>query len=346
MIKAGIVGASGFAGAELMRIITGHPEVEIAFVTANQHKGTAVSDLYPNLTGVVEKNFTIYDPSLLKSAEVVFVGLPHGASMQVVPEIAAKGVKVIDLSGDFRFSDAAVYESWYGVEHAARGMLGRAAYGLSEIYADGIKKAAFVSNPGCYATGALLALAPLIKGDMIHSNTIVIDSKSGASGAGRSPKQETLYCTIDENLSGYKVGGKHQHIPEIEMVLSDLAKEEIAVTFTPHLVPMGRGILTTAYATLSKRLTTVQVIELFSKYYEGKPFVKVLPEEKMPQTKAVAGSNYCHIGLAVDARTNRAVVLSAIDNLVKGASGQAVQNMNLMLGLPEDMGLEMIGLYP
>ncbi len=346
MIKVGVVGASGYSGAELLRILAGHPEAEVSFATAGKHAGKAIAELYPNLVGFYDSKFVPYDSGIAKSADVVFVGLPHGSSMKVVPELISSGAKVVDLSGDFRFSDAAVYESWYGAVHEAPNLIGKAAYGLPEIYGEGIAKANFVSNPGCYPTGAILALAPLVKSGAIDPGSIVIDSKSGASGAGRTPKAETLYGSIGENVTAYKVGGRHQHVPEMEMVLSELAGTDVVVTFTPHLAPMSRGILTTAYANLTSASSTGELIELAAEFYGGKPFVKVLPEGIMPQTKAIAGTNFCHIGIAVDARAGRAVVVSAIDNLVKGAAGQAVQNMNLMFGLEEAIGLASPGLYP
>ena len=346
MIKAGIVGASGYSGAELLRILAGHPEAEVSFATAGKHAGKAIAELHPNFIGFYDSKFVSYDPDLAESADVVFVGLPHGSSMKVVPELVSKGVRVVDLSGDFRFSDAAAYESWYGAVHEAPHLIGKAAYGLPEIYGEKIAKADFVSNPGCYPTGAALALAPFIKSGVVDPASIVIDSKSGASGAGRAPKDETLYGSIAENITAYKAGGKHQHIPEMEMVLSDLAGRDVVVSFTPHLAPMIRGILTTAYANLNSAMSTGELIELATEFYGGRPFIKVLPEGIMPQTKAVAGTNFCHIGIALDARAGRVVIASAIDNLVKGAAGQAIQNMNLMFGLDETAGLASAGLYP
>lgn len=346
MIKVGILGASGFTGAELMRILAGHPEVELAFTTANQYAGTPVADLYPNLTGIVDLEFLNYEPSLADGVDIVFAGLPHGSSMEFVPKLVTHDVKVVDLSGDFRFTDAEVYETWYDAPHTASGLLGRAVYGLTELYRDKIAESSFVANPGCYPTGALLALAPLIKLGVIEPTTIIIDALSGATGAGRTPKPETLYCAIDENLTAYKVGGRHQHTPEMEMVLSDMAGADLVVSFTPHLVPVGRAILTTAYADLPGHMETGDLIEKVSRFYNDERFVKVLPEGKMPQTKAVAGSNNCHLGYAVDARAGRVVAVSAIDNLVKGAAGQAVQNMNVMFGIDEAAGLTAIGLYP
>ncbi|MCL4498769.1 MAG: N-acetyl-gamma-glutamyl-phosphate reductase [Chloroflexi bacterium] len=346
MIKVGIIGASGYAGAELMRIVAGHPGAEIAFVTANQYMGSCVSDLYPNLTGIVELEYVEFEPEQVSGADIVFVGLPHGASMEIVPQLVSRNVKIIDLSGDFRLSDAEVYESWYGLRHIAPEIIGRAVYGLTELYREEVSKASFVSNPGCYPTGSALALAPVVKEGLIDLDSILIDAKSGASGAGRSAKLETHYCTIDENFTAYKVGGKHQHTPEIERVLGDMAGRDLVVGFTPHLIPMSRGILTTAYAGLKGSATVESLVELYRRFYEGCTFVKILDGGKMPQTKAVSGSNYCHIGIAVDARTKRVVIVSAIDNLVKGAAGQAVQNMNLMFGLEEEVGLTAAGLYP
>ncbi|MHB0976035.1 MAG: N-acetyl-gamma-glutamyl-phosphate reductase [Candidatus Aquicultorales bacterium] len=345
MTKVGIIGASGYTGVELMRLLVSHPEVEIAFATANTYKGTPVADLYPNFTSSTDMSFTEFTPDLLSGVDLVFLALPHGKAMEVVPQVVSAGVKIVDLSGDFRFADAAVYESWYGVAHSAAGFIGGATYGLTEIYRERVAEAGFVANPGCYPTGALLAAAPFVKARAIDLGSLIVDAKSGASGAGRTPKHETLYGSIDENLTAYKVG-KHQHTPEIEMVLSDLAGFDTVVSFTPHLAPMTRGILSTVYADLSSKLSTAELLETAADFYAEDYFVKVLPEGKMPQTKAVAGSNFCHIGAVSDTRSGRAIIVSAIDNLVKGAAGQAIQNMNLMLRRPEETGLTQLGLYP
>lgn len=345
-LKIGIIGGSGYTGAELMRLSATHPEMHVKYITANKYAGTRVDALYPNLTGIIDTEFRVYELDEAKKNDVIFLALPHGKAMEVAPELLNAGCRVIDLSGDFRLSEAIVYESWYKKPHTNKELLGKAVYGLPELYADKIKSATFVSNPGCYVTSALLALTPLLKNKSIDTKGIVVDSLSGVSGAGRDAKPETHFCKVDENLTAYKVGGIHQHIPEIEQYLSDIADEKIMISFTPHLMPVSRGILTTVYADINKTATVDSMIDLFSTYYNAKPFAKVLSEGQMPQTKSVLGSNYCHIGLEIDERTGKIIVISAIDNLVKGASGQAIQNMNLMMGLPEDTGLLGCGLWP
>jgi N-acetyl-gamma-glutamyl-phosphate reductase len=345
-LKVGIIGGSGFTGAELMRLAVNHPEIEIGYVTANQYAGTRVDMLYPSLTGIIDKEFESYDLEKAKKNDILFLALPHGKAMEVAPELLQAGCKVIDLSGDFRLDDADTYEAWYKTPHTNHELLGKAVYGLPELYSEQIKKASFVSNPGCYVTAAILALAPLLKSKDISTKGIVINSLSGVSGAGRDAKPETHFCKVDENLVAYKVGGTHQHIPEIEQYLTDVAGEDITISFTPHLMPISRGILTTAYADLATQASVNDLIDVFEGFYEGKPFVKVLSNGIMPQTKSVLGSNYCHIGIAVDGRTGKVIIISVIDNLVKGASGQAIHNMNLMMGFPEETGLKGCGLWP
>ncbi|MBE0447811.1 MAG: N-acetyl-gamma-glutamyl-phosphate reductase [Actinobacteria bacterium] len=346
-LKVGIIGASGYTGAELIRLAAGHPEIEIGYVTANQYQGARVDELYPHLTGISDLVYDAYDLEVAGSkADVFFLALPHGKAMEVAPGLLDAGHKVIDLSGDFRLDDAGVYEAWYKREHTNPELIGRAVYGLPELYEEEIKSANFISNPGCYPTGVLLALAPLISEKLISTDGIVINSLSGASGAGRDPKPGTHFCKIDGSLTAYKVGGVHQHTPEIEQYMSDIAGKAITVSFTPHLMPVSRGILTTAYADMADFVDLDRLIALYKSFYKDKPFVLILPSGQYPQTKNVAGSNYCHIGIALDVRTGKVIIISAIDNLVKGASGQAIQNMNLMVGLPQDMGLRHAGLMP
>ncbi|MDI6717335.1 MAG: N-acetyl-gamma-glutamyl-phosphate reductase [Actinomycetota bacterium] len=346
-LKVGIIGASGYTGSELIRLAAGHPEISIEYVTANQYKGMAVSDLYPHLTGVYDGKYESFDlDTAIAKADVFFLALPHGKAMEVAPDILEAGCKVIDLSGDFRLSDPTVYEVWYKKEHTRPDLIEKAVYGLPEIYEEKIKKASFVSNPGCYPTGAILALAPLLSEGLIDTEGIVINSLSGVSGAGREPKPETHFCKVEGSLTAYKVGGIHQHTPEIEQYLSDIASKPIVISFTPHLMPISRGILTTAYTDAVGSTSLDELLDLYKLYYKGKTFVHILPRGQYPQTKNVAGSNYCHIGLAFDERTNKIIVISAIDNLVKGASGQAIQNLNIMMGFPQDMGLKHAGLMP
>ncbi|MCL6471853.1 MAG: N-acetyl-gamma-glutamyl-phosphate reductase [Firmicutes bacterium] len=346
-VKVGIIGASGYTGAELIRLAAAHPEMEVVYATANQYQNIAVAELYPHLNGVTSLVFEPYDfENALGKADLFFLALPHGQGMKITTALLDAGCRVVDLSGDFRLNDAATYEEWYKTAHINPQLMLRATYGLPELYEQKIKESTFVSNPGCYPTGAILALAPLFSAKLVKPDSIIIDSLSGVSGAGRDPKPATHFCKVDESLTAYKVGGIHQHTPEIEQYLSDIAGEKVKVSFTPHLVPITRGILTTAYIEAAEKVELAELIVLYQEYYRNKPFVCILPQGQYPETKNVMGSNYCHIGLAYDKRTNRIIVISAIDNLVKGASGQAIQNMNIMLGLPQDMGLKVVGLAP
>lgn len=351
MVRVGIVGASGYTGSELIRFLLNHSKAELTYVTAHRYVGQKVSSLYPNFAGVcdlVYRNFPADGGAAeaKEAAEVLFIALPHGASMEVVAQVLDGEHKIIDLSGDFRFADKEIYESWYGMPHKCPTLLGMAVYGLPEVNRKAIKGTNFVSNPGCYPTGAILATAPLLAKGLVLEQDIIIDALTGVSGSGRAAKENTHYCYCDENVSSYKVGGVHQHIPEMEQEMSKIAGEEVRISFTPHLAPFSRGIYTTAYCNLKKDLSTTELIKIFSEFYEGEYFVKVLPEGEYPQVKSVAGSNFCHIGLKVDERTGRVIVISAIDNLAKGASGQAIQNMNIMCGFDETEGLTGVGLMP
>lgn len=347
MLKVGIIGASGYTGAELIRLLVNHPKVEIAHVTANQYAGKKVSFLYPNLTGIFDASFEKFDSQKAKEVtDVLFIALPHGTAMEVIPELLDENHKVIDLSGDFRFSDQEIYEKWYKIPHKSPSLLGLAIYGLPELNRDEIKKTNFLTNPGCYPTGAILAVAPFLTKGLIFEEDIIIDALTGVSGSGRAAKDETHYCYCDENVSSYKVGGVHQHIPEMEQEMEKIAGAQVRISFTPHLVPFSRGIYTTCYCDLKEDISTEELIDIASKFYKDDYFIKVLPDGEYPQIKAVAGSNFCHIGLKVDERTGRAIIISAIDNLVKGASGQAIQNMNLMCGFDETEGLTSVGMIP
>lgn len=346
MLKVAVVGAAGYTGAELVRVLVGHPEAELRTITSDSYQGKKVSSLYPNLGGVCDLAFAPHSAREVKSADVVFVCVPHGQSMKIVPGLLDGKRKLIDLSGDFRLETAAEYERWYGSKHTAPDLLGEAVYGLPEVNRAAIQKASFVSNPGCYPTAVVLGLAPLAGGGLVFAQDIVVDALTGVSGSGRAPSDEVHYCACDENVSSYKVGGVHQHIPEMELNLGKLAGEAVTLSFTPHVVPLSRAIYATAYADLKEDKSTAELSELYADYYRDSQFVKVLSQGEQPQAKAVAGSNFCHVSAQVDARCGRAVVISAIDNLVKGASGQAVQNMNLMCGLPEETGLTNVGLYP
>lgn len=346
MTAVGVVGASGYSGAELVRLLSNRTDVQISYLTAKQYEGWRVSDLYPNLTGICNETFTGFDPDVaLDKAEVIFLALPHGKAIDATAALGRGRVKIIDLSGDLRLKDPALYEEWYGFEHPAPELLKEAVYGLTELKAKEIGGAWLVSNPGCYPTGALLAAAPLLSEGLLEGD-VVINSLTGVSGSGRQISDGVHYCACDENAMPYKVGGIHQHIPEMEQVMSEVADRSVRVSFVPILAPFSRGILTSLTARLADSVSVEQLTQLYKGYYVGKRFVRVLDGGQMPGVKAVAGSNYCHIGLALDERLGRINVISAIDNLGKGAAGQAIQNMNVMLGLPEDEGLRIAGVYP
>jgi N-acetyl-gamma-glutamyl-phosphate reductase len=341
MIRAVVAGATGYAGAELVRILSGHPGVALTAVTSRQFTGQRFDRVFPAMAGrldlVCEE---LGAERLCEKADIVFTALPHKLPMGVVPEILERGRKVVDLSADFRFKDPAVYESVYQ-PHSAAYLLEEAVYGLSEVHAAAIRNSRLVGNPGCYPTSVLLPLVPLLAGGLLDPKGLVADSKSGVSGAGRSPSLTVHFCEVNESFKAYKVAA-HRHAPEMEVELSRQAGAPVALTFVPHLVPMTRGMLTTIYARPSGRLTEATVRECLSDYYAGRPFVRLRPAGMPPDTLHVRGTNFCDIGWVFDQRNERLVLMSAIDNLVKGAAGQAVQNMNLMFGLDEGAGLDMI----
>jgi N-acetyl-gamma-glutamyl-phosphate reductase len=304
-----------------------------------------VSAVFPALAGICPLNFSWPDPARLTAlADLFFVALPHQTAMAVIPALLAAGAKVVDLSADFRFRDRATYEQWYQ-EHTAPDLLAEAVYGLPELYRQDIKAARLVGNPGCYPTSVILGLAPLLAAGFIDPHSIIADCKSGVSGAGRSVSLGTLYCEVNDGFRAYKVAG-HRHTPEMEQELSRLAGEPLTITFTPHLVPMSRGILATIYAAPNRDLDMAALNAAYAKFYQGEPFVRLCQGDVLPNTVAVRGSNYCDIAIRLDRRANRLIVVSAIDNLTRGASGQAVSNMNLMLGFPETQGLEMVPWVP
>jgi N-acetyl-gamma-glutamyl-phosphate reductase len=345
-IKVGIIGATGYAGAELVRILSAHPQVELVALVTQSYGGKAFCEVYPHLYKYVMLECRELDlPALADKADVVFAALPHGHAVPVAGEVLGRGKKFIDLGADFRFGRRDVYEQWYKVEHSGEKLLEQAVYGLPEIHRDKIRSASLVGNPGCYPTSVILGLAPLLRNGLIDPGSIIIDSKSGVSGAGRGLSLGTHFSEVNENFRAYNVG-VHRHTPEIEQELSKLAGEDVVVSFTPHLTPMNRGILSTMYAGLKQEMTLEQVRSVYEEFYRSEFFVRLLPPGILPQTKAVTGSNHCDIVPVVDPRTGRVVVISAIDNLIKGAAGQAVQNMNLMFGLPETTGLDRPGLYP
>lgn len=341
-----IIGASGFTGIELLRILQSHPQCDITYVTSETYAGKRVADLYPSYEGSGDLRFSKYDLGLIAdNSDLVFLAVPHGESMDFVPGLLESGVKVIDLSGDFRFSDAGIYEHWYGLEHKAQTYLQEAVYGLPEINRERIAHARLVANPGCYPTAAILGILPAIVNDVIVKDSIIIDAKSGVSGAGRSANEKTHYVRRNDSITAYAIA-THKHTPEIETQLSSVCGAEIKVSFTPHLTPMSRGILATIYAQLSKPLTQNEAADIYISHYTREPFIKVLSPPAIPETGFVRGSNMAQIGVTVDERVGRLVIVAAIDNLVKGASGQAIQNLNIMSGLHETTSLRTIGLYP
>ncbi len=345
MYNVAVVGASGYTGVELVRLLANHPEVNLTCLTSRQHAGRAFSEVFPSITGVVDLVCDPIDVDLINSkADVIFTALPHKTAMEVVPAFVSAGKKVIDLSADYRLQDTSVYQQWYQ-EHTSPELIASAAYGLPELYRQQIAASSLVANPGCYPTSAALALLPLVEHGLIETKSIVIDSKSGTSGAGRAAKEASLYCEVNESFRAYGVGS-HRHTPEIEQTLSSVHQAPVTVSFTPHLLPVSRGILSTCYATLVRSQTTSDLLQLFDARYSQEPFVRVKPEGFIPDIAHVRGSNYCDIGVVSDPRSGRVVVVSVIDNLVKGASGQAVQNMNLMLGLEEGAGLNVVPLFP
>jgi len=344
MIRAGIVGATGYAGAELVRILSGHPQVELTILTSRQFAGVKFDDVYPAMSGCV--NLVCQELVVEKvcdSADVVFTALPHQLPMTLVPEFIKRNMRVVDLSADFRFNDAAVYESAYQ-PHTAKDLLAKAVYGLSEIYFEDIRSANLIGNPGCYPTGVLLPLIPLVKEGLLDLNTLIVDSKSGVSGAGRSVSLTSHFCEANESFKAYKVA-VHRHNPEMEAILSRAANQPVKLTFVPHLVPMSRGMLTTVYARPVAALKPEDIIDCYTSVYAKHPFIRLCAKERVPDTLHVKGTNFCDIGFKLDQRTNRLILISAIDNLVKGAAGQAVQNLNIMLGLDETAGLSHIP-YP
>jgi len=344
MISVGVIGATGYAGAELVRILAGHPEVELAILTSRNYAGEHFATVYPAMSGIVHLKCEAYDVErVCARADVLFTALPHKLPMSLVPALLQHNKKIIDLSADFRFQDAAVYEAAYQ-PHTAKSFLPQTVYGLSEIYFDKIQAAHLIGNPGCYPTSSLLPLVPLLKEGVVDQNFIIIDSKSGVSGAGRSPSLTTAFCEVNESLKAYKIA-THRHIPEIEAVLSQVTGRPRRISFTPHLVPMSRGMLTTIYLSVRPTLNGENVSHIFNSFYQNAPFIRILPEGTSPDTLHVRGTNFCDIGFKLDKRNKRLILLSVIDNLVKGAAGQAVQNMNIMLGLDERTGLASIP-YP
>lgn len=346
MIKVGIIGATGYAGGELVRILTGHKEAEIKWFGSRSYIDQKYASVYQNMFQIVDA--TCMDDNMEKLAsqvDVIFTATPQGLCASLVNENILSKVKIIDLSADFRIKDVATYEKWYGIEHKSPQFIEEAVYGLCEINREDVKNARLVANPGCYTTCSILTAYPLAKEGIIDMSTLIIDAKSGTSGAGRSAKVANLYCEVNENMKAYGVA-THRHTPEIEEQLGYASGENVVLNFTPHLVPMNRGILATEYAKLTTDVTYDEVKAIYDKYYANEKFIRVLEKNVCPETKWVEGSNYVDINFKIDPRTNRIIMMGAIDNLVKGAAGQAVQNMNLMFGLKESEGLELVPMFP
>jgi N-acetyl-gamma-glutamyl-phosphate reductase len=348
MVKVGIVGASGYTSSELLRFLVRHPEdVKVEVLTSHTYAGQRVDKVISNLRGFIDLPFEEFDPDMVASrCEIVFLALPHKVAMEFAPPLLERGVRVIDFSADYRLKSPEVYERWYGVTHTSPDLLSQAVYGLPELHREKIKEARLVANPGCYPTCVILAAAPLMRIEgIIDRSQVIVDAKSGVSGAGSKPSDRTHYPSRTENFEPYNVLA-HRHTPEMEQELGRIASREVSVAFAPHLVPMSRGILSTLYLKMLEPISTDDLLRIYREFYGSEPFVRVLDKGEYPSTKAVYGGNFCDIGVIADERTRTIVVMSAIDNLVKGASGQALQNMNLMCGYDERAGLDLAPLMP
>lgn len=346
MIKVGIIGSTGYAGAELVRLITQHKDAEVVWYGSRSYIDEKYADVYRNMFEIVDA--TCMDDNmdeLADAVDVIFTATPQGLCASLVNEEVLKKVKIIDLSADFRIKDVNIYEQWYGIKHKSPQFIEEAVYGLCEINRDKVKDARIVANPGCYTTCSILTIYPLVKEGLIDPKSIIVDAKSGTSGAGRGAKVPNLFCEVNENCKAYGVA-THRHTPEIEEQLTYAAGEEVLINFTPHLIPMQRGILATAYGNLKKDVTYDEVKAVYDKYYKNEYFVRVLEGEVPPETRWVEGSNFVDVSFKIDKRTNRIIMMGAMDNLVKGAAGQAVQNMNILFGLPENEGLQQVPMFP
>ncbi|SMP40483.1 N-acetyl-gamma-glutamyl-phosphate reductase [Anoxynatronum buryatiense] len=345
-MKAGILGSTGYTGAELVRILIQHPEVELAFVDSRSYEHQPFEAVYSNLKGQAEMTAVSVDPeNLPEKVDIVFCALPHRISQHKVILLQRQGIRVVDLSADFRLDQQSVYEQWYNTPHEAPELLEKAVYGLPEWYAEELKETRLAANPGCFPTSILLPLLPLLKENLVTGEHLVIDSKTGVSGAGRGPSAVNVFSQVNENVRAYGIG-THRHTPEIEQELSKAAGKSVTLQFTPHLVPMDRGILSTIVMPLPEGLTERKLQDCYQAYYDHKPFIRLLGTDTLPETKAVRGSNFCDIAWKADRRSGNLILVSVIDNLIKGSSGEAVQNMNLMLGLPEEMGLHHLPIWP
>ncbi len=346
MIKAGIIGSTGYAGQELVRLLLQHKEAEIVWYGSRSYIDKRYSDVFGNMTKLVDQKCLDDNmEELAEEADIVFTATPQGLCASLVNEDILSKTKIIDLSADFRIKDVGVYEKWYGLEHKSPQFIGEAVYGLCEINREKIKKARLIANPGCYPTCSTLAIYPLAKEGLIDMSTVIIDAKSGTSGAGRGAKVNNLYCEVNESIKAYGVAS-HRHTPEIEEQLSYASGEQVVLNFTPHLVPMNRGILITAYANLKKEISYEEAKAIYDQYYENEYFIRVLEKDVCPETRWVEGSNFVDLNIKIDPRTKRVIMMGAMDNLVKGAAGQAVQNMNLLFGLEEQEGLRLVPMFP
>ena len=345
MVKIGIAGASGYTGLELIRLLAGHPEAELTVLTSETFQGQNIAEVFPSLNGVVDLKLRPLDDSITQDCSVLFLALPHIAAMDKLPAYLQSDCKTIDLSADYRLKDPKDYSDWYSVIHTHPELLEQAVYGLPELHRQAIQTARFIANPGCYPTSVILALAPLLKTGWVDLSSIISDSKSGVSGAGRKPSLSTHYAEVNEGIIPYGLAA-HRHTPEMEQELSALAGKPVRLTFSPHLVPMTRGMLSTVYINLTESISDEKLVEHYRSFYKNKYFVRVLNPGIFASSQHVRSSNFCDIGLKVDSRNQRLIITSALDNLIKGASGQAIQNMNIMLGLDEKMGLTAPATFP
>ena len=345
MIKIGIAGASGYTGLELIRLLVGHPGVALTVLTSETFQGQNIAEVFPSLNGIVDLELRPLDNNIAKDCQVLFLALPHTLAMSKLPDYLQSDCKIIDLSADYRLKDPKAYTDWYSVTHTNPELLEKAVYGLPELHRQAIQSAQLVANPGCYPTSVVLALAPLLKTDWVDLGSIISDSKSGVSGAGRKPSLTNHFAEVNEGISPYGLAD-HRHTPEMEQELSALAGKSVRLTFSPHLVPMTRGMLSTVYINLNQAITDEKLVEHYRSFYKGENFIRVLNPGKFASSHHVLSSNFCDIGLKVDSRNQRLIITSALDNLIKGASGQAVQNMNIMLGLDEKTGLMAPAIFP
>jgi N-acetyl-gamma-glutamyl-phosphate reductase len=345
MAKAGIIGSTGYAGQQLLKLLSNHPEAEIVFLSSHNYSDKMYSSVYESYLGIRDDVCidNKYAGELLTKIDILFLAMPAGESFDLVRKALSLRVKVIDIGSDYRLNSADEYESWYGKKHEYSEILSEAVYGMPELNREKIKKASIIANPGCYPTAAILGLAPLVKNAVINTSSIIVDAKSGVSGAGRSASIANIFTEVNENFKAYKVGN-HRHIPEIEQELSKLAGFGFNITFTPHLVPMNRGILSTIYGDIKDKISEEEIFDIYRNFYRDEPFIRI--KKDMPETRWVRGSNFCDISFKIDKRTNRIIVISAIDNLMKGAAGTAVHNMNLMFGFDEKTGIDKIPLFP